>query len=250
MPQLPRIYFEGSLAKGGIFEIGGDQAHHLIHVLRIKADDDILVFTSEKREFLAKVDAVSNKVLRLKISEERSNVVKPWKTILVQAIPKAQKMDWVVEKATELGVDEIRPILTERVVKRPSGSSCIDRWRKIALSSVKQCHRVTIPEIYPVQDLSECLEAIINTDAKLVAALPHFSPSTFEKAVQTALVIQTVALLIGPEGDFTSSEMEEAKKQGWIPVSLGPFVLRSETAAIAGLAILEHELMKATRRQS
>jgi len=226
---------------GDQFSLEGDDAHHLIHVLRIKEGEVALVFTDQGNEFLAKVEKVESSSLKLRIREVKSSFEKSWKVVLVQAIPKSQKMDWIVEKATELGVNEIYPVVTRRVVKK---TTRIERWQKIALAASKQSQRLSIPLIHPVQEWKDFLQTPENFDLSLMASLSALTRQTLDQAVQKVAKINSVALAIGPEGDFAPDEVKEAVRLGWILIDLGPLTLRTETAAVVGLAVLDHELRK------
>lgn len=241
MSQVPRIYFEGILSLGIRFHLEGRETHHLVHVLRIKRGQTVLVFTNQKKEFLARVETVFKDYVELQVIEVTEKYEKPWKSILVQAVPKSQKMDWIIEKATELGVDEVYPVITRYVVKREAR---IERWQKIAQAASKQSHRIDIPLIHPLQEWTEFLKKSKNFDLSLIASLNPSPRQRIDQALQAFPKPKSVILAIGPEGDFALDEVEEAKKSGWTLIDLGPLILRTETAAIVGLAILNHELGK------
>lgn len=241
MSRLPRVFCSEPASIGQTLVLQDAQAHHLINVLRLCLNDRVCLFTNEK-EFAAKVSQIEKDKIYLSILEEgKVNQSTPWKLSLAQAIPKSQKMDWIVEKATELGVAAIYPLWTEHVVKK---TERLDRWQKIALSASQQSGRLDVPKIWPVQDGSEFLAHSREFDLKLIASLADFPRQSLDVVIQEARSCACVILAIGPEGDFSSTEVKEALDQGWKAVNLGPLVLRSETAAIAGLAILNHELRK------
>jgi 16S rRNA (uracil1498-N3)-methyltransferase len=241
MRQFPRVYFEGALSVGDQFSLEGDEAHHLIHVLRIKEGEIASVFTDQGNEFLAHVEKVESNSLKLSIHEAKSSFEKSYKVVLVQAIPKSQKMDWIIEKATELGVDEIYPVITHLVVKK---TTRIERWQKIALAASKQSQRLSVPRIHPVLAWKDFLQTLKSFDLPLMASLSSLTRQTLDQAVQKAAKINSVALAIGPEGDFAPHEVKEAVRLGWVLIDLGPLTLRTETAAVVGLAVLDHELRK------
>ncbi len=170
----------------------------------------------------------------------------PFRITLGQAIPK-KSMDLIVQKATELGVASIVPLASERtLVKLDDDSKKMDRWREIALESCKQCGNNWLPEIQPPQKARAFLEALPKFDLKLIASLqPDAKP--LKSILSSTSPLQssnspTLLILIGPEGDFTPAELNLAKSAGCLPLSLGPLVLRAETAAIYTLSILHHEL--------
>src|SRR5574341_1300144 len=200
MSQIPRIYFEGMLSSGVQFRLEGPEAHHLIHVLRIEQGESVVVFTNQKKEFLTQVEKIFKDSVELKVVEIRESYERPWKSILVQAVPKSQKMDWIVEKATEMGINEIYPVMTHHVVKK---AARIDRWQKIALAASKQSHRIDIPLVHPVQEWSAFLKRSKDFDLALMASLCPLARQRLDQVVEAASKVNSVALAIGPEGDFT-----------------------------------------------
>ena len=164
-------------------------------------------------------------------------------TTLIQAIPKKDKMDYIVEKATELGVERIIPVVTARTIpdwSEPKKSAESERWRKISLETAKQCGRVDIPEIGSIVGMEEAIKYIGPVyDLKLIAALS-------DKAVRLKDALKSchagkVAVAIGPEGDFTPEEVALSEKNGFKVVDLGPRVLKSDTAGLAALAAINYE---------
>ena len=161
--------------------------------------------------------------------------------VLLQALIREQKMDLVVEKGTELGVMRIVPVSVERSVVKLARNAVpgrIERWRRIALGAVKQCGGCWIPEICPVMTLEDALSDAKSADIRLVGSLePDARPlrPVLEKA--RADRARTACILIGPEGDLTPSELAAAKRSGFTAISMGPAVLRAETAAIGMVAI-------------
>jgi 16S rRNA (uracil1498-N3)-methyltransferase len=162
---------------------------------------------------------------------------------LIQAIPKKDKMDYIVEKATELGASRIIPVMTERTIvewDRKKKDASVERWKRISLAASKQCGRLDIPEIPPVADFKALVRNKSEYGLSLIAALTdqaaglRRSIAGFKKG--------SVAIAIGPEGDFTPKEVEAARSAGYKPVSLGRRVLKSDTAGLAVLSILNYEL--------
>ncbi len=241
MSRPPRVFYSGITSVGQSVILKDAEAHHLIHVLRIRLNDPVCLFTNDK-EFVAKVSQIEKDKVYLSILEEdKVTISTPWKLSLAQAIPKSQKMDWIIEKGTELGIETFYPLCTERVVKK---TDRIDRWQKIALSASKQSQRLDIPHVLAVQSWSEFLSISKNFNLKLIATLESVDRQTLDEVVKGVSSLDKIILAIGPEGDFSPKEVEQALSQGWKAVNLGSLVLRSETAAIAGIAILQHELTK------
>jgi len=164
---------------------------------------------------------------------------------LIQAIPKSQKMEWIIQKATEIGVWAIIPVMTERGVVRLDGARAgrrDDRWQKIAEEAAKQCRTAWIPRVAPIVSLKLLLESGLWSDLSLVGSLDANAVplKTCLRSLKGKRP-QSVSLLIGPEGDFSPAELELAKAKGAVPISYGSRVLRVETAALYGLSILAYE---------
>ena len=211
-----------------------EETHHATHVLRVKPGDTVNVFDGRGHEAQARVGEAG----KLTILQQSTTPPLPCRITLAQAIPK-KNMDLIVQKATELGVAGVVPLISERTLKRPTGTP--DRWREIALEACKQSGNNYLPEIFPPQAARDFLNAPGAFDLKLIASLqPDAKPLK-----QILANVSSVLILIGPEGDFTPAELAAAKSAGCLPLSLGPLVLRAETAALYALSILHHELQNA-----
>ncbi len=222
------------------------EAHHAVHVLRFKIGDTLNVFDGRGHEAQARIADITDDSVGLTILQHSITPPLSCRITLAQAIPK-KNMDLIVQKATELGVAVIVPLASERtLVKLDDDSKKMDRWREIALESCKQCGNNWLPEIRPPQRVHTFLSSLSSFDLKLIASLqPDAKPL---KTILSGTQIlghsgtSSVLILIGPEGDFTPAELNLAKSAGCLPLSLGPLVLRAETAAISALSILHHEL--------
>ena len=246
--------------------LAAEEAHHCIHVLRLKAGDTVNVFDGRGHEAQAQIAEITKDSVRLTILQQSSTSSLPCQITLAQAIPK-KSMDLIVQKATELGVATIVPLMSERtLVQVDEDSKKIDRWREIALDACKQCGNNWLPEIQPPQKARDFLNAPGKFDLKLIASLqPDAKPlrkilaaedcgSTLPGARVSGSrpegrSYNTVLILIGPEGDFTPAELSLAKSAGCLPLSLGPLVLRADTAALYTLSILHHELQNPVIRR-
>jgi 16S rRNA (uracil1498-N3)-methyltransferase len=215
------------------------EAHHATHVLRLKPGDTVNVFDGRGHEAQCRVGEAGKLVLL----QQSSTPPLPRRVTLAQAVPK-KNMDLIVEKATELGVTAIIPLLSERtIVQLDENARKLERWRDIALESCKQCGNNWLPVIEPPRKVPAFLADTGPFDLKLIASLqPGAQPL---QAILGETRPQSVLVLIGPEGDFTPAEISSAKNAGCWPLSLGPLVLRAETAAIYALSILHHELQTA-----
>jgi 16S rRNA (uracil1498-N3)-methyltransferase len=222
----------------------GDEARHLSQVLRIKPGETITVFDGHGRRAAAEVLSVSRDHVSLKLGEVQSPPPPLPAITLAQAIPKGKNMDLIVQKAVELGIARIQPLVTRNTVVQP-GEGKSDKWRRNALEACKQCGQDTLPDIadplpfgrwldcgtgiLPVAD-HLCLIASLAPGARPLREVLHAHPGT-----------AAVTLLVGPEGDFTPEETTAALAAGFLPVSLGSIVLRVETATLFCLSALRYE---------
>lgn len=227
--------------------LGGEESHHLLRVLRVKPGQRIEIFNGAGGAGEAEIlSAGQGKVTVriLKCFDEKPGAVQ---FALIQALPREQKMDLIVQKATELGASEIVPVLTERSVVRlkgDRGAGKQNRWEKIALNAAKQCGAAWLPKIAPVQMLKDFLFTRRAFGALWVCALDE-TARPIGKAIQAIRdrPVSSVGVFVGPEGDFSVAEMEMIRAAGAVSISLGGGVLRSETAAIYALSILRYEFL-------
>jgi len=241
-----RFYVPPEAIRGGRAVIEGDQAHHLVSVLRKKPGDEIVLFDGQGTECTARIERIAHNfvVARIAAKEVHMRTGRPAVGLYVAA-PKGKKFDLIVEQATELGADSITPLVTARTVVRLDEASIptkLERWRRITVAAAKQCRRSTLPQVNPpvdflsaARDLPESAFSILawshGEAAPILDALSQLTPSHKE-----------IRVLIGPEGGFTSEETEAARKAAMRFVSLGENVLRTETAAIASLAAVSQYL--------
>jgi 16S rRNA (uracil1498-N3)-methyltransferase len=229
--------------------LASEERHHLVDVLRAKAGDRVLVFDGQGREAGATLSEVhpDHAILGDLCGERR--VARGVAPLLIQALPKGAGMDAIVEKATELGVGAIAPVVAERVIGRLSEArqrEREDRWRRVAVSAAKQCGACWLPQIYPIRGLEEALAALRGgLDLLLTGALTGRAQSLRDALRSAPSGARRFGLLIGPEGDLTERELRLAAEAGGVPVSFGPRVLRVETAALFGLSALAYEFSAA-----
>ncbi len=223
------------------------EAHHLRDVLRAEDGDNVTLFDGRGHEAHAVVQIDATGDLLLLVNKVQTVAERAFDIILVQAVPKGSRMDTLVEKATELGVARIIPIITDRSVVRLDSKQAAkraDRWDRIARSAAKQCGTQWLPQIDPVCNFADALSLTSEFDALLLGSLVN--------GVQPLHVVteslktrnpRSVAVMIGPEGDFTPSETDAAVESGAIPVSFGGLTLRVETAALYIASVLAHEFL-------
>ena len=243
---MGRFYVPKESVKGNTIVIGGEEAHHIIDVMRLKPSDGIVAFDGTGREYAGVIRSVNKKSVVIDIVRTLEPAAKRSVNItLIQAIPKKAKMDYVVEKATELGASAVIPVFTQRTIPDWDDEkkvSCAERWRKIALEASKQSSRTEIPKVSSIKDFSGSIRDAADCDLALIATLADGAVG-LRNAI-AGFKGHTIAVAIGPEGDFTPEEVKEAMAAGFKPVSLGPRVLKSDTAGLAVLAILDYELSK------
>ncbi len=229
----------------GANALEGDEAKHCAQVLRKHVGDQIIVFDSAGNEATAEITAISTKQVDLKILERRETPAPAVSISLIQAIPKGANMEWIIEKAVELGVNDIYPVVTERTVVRLDLRDCArkqEKWQRVALETCKQCGQNWLPKVHAPSRFPAMLGALPGHDLKIIAALQPDAKSVRDVLQSAIPNLQSAVVAIGPEGDFTSDEYAAARAHGLVPVTLGPLVLRVETAAFFAVSVLVHEL--------
>lgn len=239
-----RCYVEPEQWRCGEIELANGEAGHLARVLRARAGDEVIVFDGRGASAAARILSAGRGrvVVSIDPASRREDPPPAVAVTLMQAVPKPQSFEWILQKAGELGACAIVPVLSERVVWRAGRADADarrERWRAIAIGAAKQCGDNRIPEIAPAARLSDLLPILRQYELCLVGALrPGARPMREALAETRGAAPKSVALLVGPEGDFTPRELDAAVAAGARPVSFGPRVLRSETAALFGLSAL------------
>lgn len=248
MPDF-RAYCQPAEPAPAEIRLSPEESHHLVTVNRCGRGDPVVAFDGHGREWLTECTDPSKGATVLRVKEARPAATRAFALTLAQALPKGAVMDDIVRQATEVGAARIIPLLSERTQVHLDGDRAdkkIEKWRTTAIEAAKQCGNPWLPEISPLQDFTSFLAAAKDCDLRLVASL-HAGPTTLKKALATfshkhGHPPRSAAWLIGPEGDFSPAEMTAAVMAGFVPVTLGPLVLRSDTAAIYALSILSNEL--------
>lgn len=233
----PRIFTNQALAVGMELELEAGPSRHLAGALRLRAGAEITLFDGRGGEYSAHLSSVDGKRTSASITGhsaiERES---PLRVHLGICVSRGERMDWIVQKATELGVCQISPLLSERTEVKlhgPRAAKKIQHWQQIAISACEQSGRNRIPLLHPLQALPTwCAE--VEAACKLV--LHHRSHCALAELAPAS----DLALLIGPEGGLSSAEINAAEQWGFNPLALGPRILRTETAPLAALAILQH----------
>lgn len=237
---MPRFYLPPSDWTESPF-LSGDEAKHAAQVLRIQPDQWITVFDGRGNYAEAKVLSVSRQRIDLMLDLADSKDTPLPEITLAQAIPKGKNMDWIVQKAVELGVTRIQPLITRHTIATP-GEQKAEKWRRTALEASKQCAQFTIPVIETPLTFGQWLPTMPPTELSIIASLAE-NPRNLRETLSAHPDLGSVTILIGPEGDFSTEETESALTNGFIPVTLGDLVLRVETATLFSLsAIRAHYL--------
>jgi 16S rRNA (uracil1498-N3)-methyltransferase len=247
--RLTRVYVGATLVPGSLVELPPDTASHLAKVLRARSGDELILFNGDGREFNGAIEAVRGSRVSASIGDSRPvDRESPLAITLVQCVPRGDRMDFIVQKATELGVARIAPVLSQRSVVRldkAQAESKAVHWRAVAVSACEQCGRNRLPTIEAVQPLLNYLgESSPGTGPRLVlepeSARSHAAAQDTSAGAAGPIVDAEIA--IGPEGGFASDELEAFRVAGFSQIGLGPRILRAETAAIAAVVWLQARL--------
>ena len=244
---MKRFFAEHINDKEKIALLTGKELHHLKDVLRLKKGDKVIVFDGKGREFIGSLKTVTMDEVCVAI-EKQLDISREsrFRIILAQGLARAEKMDIIIQKATELGVSEIIPFTASRVVSRLNSEQAakkIQRWQRIAIEAAKQCRRDVIPRIEEIAKLSEVLNKYSHSIEGYIKIIPWEGENRNHlKDILKPEGVSGCIILIGPEGGFEEQEVALAEKAGFLPVMLGPRILRTETAAISIAAIIQYAL--------
>jgi 16S rRNA (uracil1498-N3)-methyltransferase len=246
---MHRFFVEPEQSREGRFELSEREFHHATHVLRLKEGDRVVVLDGQGGELSCAVESMNKRSATLKVYQRNQIPPLPYQLTLIQAIPKGKSMEAIVQKAAEFGAAHIVPVIAERTVaqidEEHSGSK-VEKWRNIAIDAIKQCGSTWLPRIAepvkPAQYLANPEKAEMTLIATLQPDARH--PRTFLRdfKAEKQRAPRSVAVWVGPEGDFTPAEINAIRGAGALPITLGQLILRSETAAFYCLSVLNYEL--------
>jgi len=233
---VPRFHVQAPLRAGATCMLPEDAAHHAVHVLRVRAGDEVTLFDGRGGEYAARVASIERLKVAVDLLQHRPIEREPplW-TVLVQGLSSGERMDFTIRKAVELGVAEVRPVLAAASLARPKGERAAARqehWQKVAIAACEQCGRNRIPLIHALVPVEQYVK---ENDSKKILLSPR-AELRFSQACRT--LGARVTLAAGPEAGFSAAEEAALLDCGFVPASLGPRVLRTETAALAALAAL------------
>lgn len=222
-----------------------EESHHCLSVLRHQPGDRVTLFDGQGNEATGSIGPIEGKLATVKIQQRAKTPPLSCRVTLAQAIPKGKNMDLVVQKAVELGAAAIAPVLSERTVVSLDESEVTkkqEKWQALVIEACKQCGQNFVPEVLKPQSLKRYLETKAKDDLMLIASLQPDAKPVKTVLAESGKVPASVTVFVGPEGDFTPAELGLAKSSGCQPITLGPIILRTETAAIYCLSVLGHEL--------
>jgi 16S rRNA (uracil1498-N3)-methyltransferase len=235
---IARIYQPVAMQEGSQIILDNAAAHHLARVLRAQTGDPVTLFNGEGGEYACVIEAIAKKSVTLRINKFNAREAEsPLNLCLAQGIARGEKMDYIIQKAVELGVKQIVPLLTERSTVKLAEDRREKRWQhwqSIIISACEQCGRNRLPELLPVQAFHSWLPTA-QADQGFVLA-PLSASKLHDYQIDKAA---RVVLLIGPEGGLTEHEINAAQQQQFAALNLGPRILRTETAAVAALTTLQ-----------
>jgi 16S rRNA (uracil1498-N3)-methyltransferase len=233
----PRVYADMDLAVGNVVELPEEAYRHLVIVLRRIPGDAVTLFNGRGGEYACVVESVAKRHLMVRINELREvSRESPLQITLAQAVSKGERMDYTVQKAVELGVTSIQPVVTDHVVVRLDAERWArkqEHWQGVAVAAAEQSGRTMVPRVAPVLDLRDWMPASPADALRLVLA-PAAAPASLKRGAG-----QPVVLLVGPEGGLSEVELKLADLAGFISLSLGARVLRTETAGVVALSVLQ-----------
>jgi 16S rRNA (uracil1498-N3)-methyltransferase len=266
---MHRFYLPPERCAGEVLRLEGREAHHALHVLRLKPGERVAVLDGVGNEFLCTVENCSRDAATLAVSSKNFTPPLPCSITLLQAVPKGKIIESIIQKAVELGARSIVPILSERVVTQLDDEDAAhkrDKWQQVAIEAIKQCGATWLPEVAAPTTIAQILNrkpsAFSLSTLRSKATAEDGQPLAFDLSLVGSLqkerrhpreclsefqakhkrLPQSVGVWIGPEGDFTLEELKAIQAASALPISLGRLVLRVETAAIYCLSILNYEL--------
>ena len=244
---MHRFFLPPEQWHGKSLVLEGAEAHHGLRVLRLRKGDEITILDGQGRESRCEIELAEKQKIHLRVVEELSHGAPACRITLLQAVPKGKLIESIIQKATELGAHRIVPLLTERVVHRFTAKEAEkkrEQWQEVAIEAIKQCGAPWLPRVETPLTPEQFLERDEQFDLPLVASLqsqdhPRKRFDAFRARHNRQL--GSACIWIGPEGDFTSQELRTIQESGAMPITLGPLILRTETAAIYCLSLLQYE---------
>ena len=250
---MHRFYLPPENCRENELWLTDSEAHHALNVLRVRAGERVVVLDGAGGELLCEVQKPESSRLKLFVVQRNTVPPLPCQITLLQAVPKGKIIESIIQKATELGVWRIIPLLSDRVTTQLDDESAAvkaEKWRQTAIEAIKQCGSAWLPQVETPVTPKEYLARGERFELPLVASLQNDRrhPREYFKTffAEKNRLPKTLCVWVGPEGDFTPAEMNVIKSSGALPITLGRLVLRSETAAIYALSVLNYESQSAS----
>jgi len=248
---MHRFFIPPAQCHGPLLTLTGREAQHALRVLRLRRGDEAIVLDGAGREFTCGVADTGRDLLTLAVKSQRTLPRPPCQLTLLQALPKGKLLNSIIEKATELGAARVVPLLTERVVVQlddERAESRREHWQQVAIEAMKQCGALWLPSVEAAATPAAFLSRAEPVELPLIASLQPGSRHPREQFDQFrrghGRLPASVCVWVGPEGDFTPEEVAAITKSGALPITLGPLVLRVDTAAVYCLSVLSYELQR------
>lgn len=240
MAELRRVFVPPECVRDGRLLLEGQLARHLLTVLRLASGDEFMATDGAGAEYRARVEQLGRSSGRAEILERTApRRESPLRTLLAQAIPKGDRFEFVLEKAVELGVSEVIPLLSRHTVRAPRAeASAAGRWRRIVEGAVAQSGRTRLPLLHPPRPFEELAGGSGLAQARIL--LWEKAPAGLNEILALSPAPRSALVAVGPEGGWSAAEAERAQAAGFVAARLGPRVLRAETAGIAAIIVLQH----------
>jgi 16S rRNA (uracil1498-N3)-methyltransferase len=239
--RIPRIYQAVPLYEGEVITLDAQAATHVARVLRLKPHDQIIVFDGQGGEFPGAIEAIDKRTVTVRLgAQQQSGTESPLHVTLVQGVSRGERMDYTLQKAVELGVSEIYPVITQHVAVHLDAAREQKKqthWQAIVNSACEQSGRVIVPAVHAVQPLHACIEQLTANKGQLRIVLDHRGAkplASIEEGNTTRIIF-----VVGPEGGLSDEERDFLIARDFITVAMGPRVLRTETAALAAISIMQ-----------
>lgn len=246
---MHRFYLPPEQCQSETLRLRDREAHHALHVLRVQPGAPVVVLDGTGTVIECTIQACHRREIELLVRQRQQSPSRRCRVTLLQSVPKGKIMESIIQKATELGVARIVPVLSERVVAHLDGESAAhktEKWRLVAVEAIKQCGSPWLPQIEPPATPGDFLARKEDFELPLIASLQpgsHHLREYFDRfRTRQSRSPRSTGVWIGPEGDFTPAEVATIESAGALPITLGPLVLRTETASLYCLSILNHEL--------